>query len=82
MRATKDTLKRALDGREQSWPLGNDPQIALSKAIAQQQKQLAVQQANAAQQEKQIEALAATVQKVSDEIQRNRPAPQLVANDQ
>jgi hypothetical protein len=33
-----------------------------------------------AQQQKQIEALAATVQKVSDQIALSKPAPQLVAN--
>jgi hypothetical protein len=32
------------------------------------------------QQQKQIEALAATVQKVSDQIALSKPAPQLVAN--
>ena len=33
-----------------------------------------------AQQQKQIEALTATVQKVSDQLALNKPAPQLVAN--
>ena len=33
-----------------------------------------------AQQQKQIEALTATVQKVSDQVAFNKPAPQLVAN--
>src|SRR6476646_9549201 len=33
-----------------------------------------------AKQQKQIEALTATVQKVSDQIALNKPAPQLVAN--
>ena len=33
-----------------------------------------------AQQQKQIEALTATVQKVSDQIALSKPAPQLVAN--
>jgi len=33
-----------------------------------------------AQQQKQIEALTATVQKVSDQIVLSKPAPQLVAN--
>src|SRR5437588_505525 len=40
----------------------------------------AKQQALAAQQQKQIEALAATVQKVSDQVALGKPAPQLVAN--
>ena len=35
-----------------------------------------------AQQQKQIEALTATVQKVSDRLESNRRAPQLVANRQ
>ena len=33
-----------------------------------------------AQQQKQIEALTATVQKVSDQIVLGKPAPQLIAN--
>jgi len=33
-----------------------------------------------AQQQKQIEALTATIQKVSDQVALSRPAPQLVAN--
>jgi len=33
-----------------------------------------------AQQQKQIEALTATVQKVSDQVALSKPAPQLVAN--
>src|SRR5256886_3249699 len=40
----------------------------------------AKQQALAAQQQKQIEALTATVQKVSDQVALGKPAPQLVAN--
>ena len=38
------------------------------------------QQAMNAQQQKQIEALTATVQKVSDQVARSKPAPQLAAN--
>jgi hypothetical protein len=34
------------------------------------------------QQQKQIEALTATVQKVSDQLELNKRAPELVANDQ
>ena len=33
-----------------------------------------------AKQQKQIEALAATVQKVSDQVALSKPTPQLVAN--
>jgi uncharacterized coiled-coil protein SlyX len=41
---------------------------------------LAKQEKTIAQQQKQIEALTATVQKVSDQIALSKPAPQLVAN--
>ena len=37
-------------------------------------------EAKIAQQQKQIEALTATVQKVSDQVALGKPAPQLVAN--
>jgi hypothetical protein len=37
-------------------------------------------EANAARQQKQIEALTATVQKVSEQIALSKPTPQLVAN--
>ena len=47
--------------------------------IAQQRKDF---EAKFAQQQKQIEALTATLQKVSDQLELNKPAPQLVANDQ
>jgi uncharacterized coiled-coil protein SlyX len=43
---------------------------------------VAKQQAIIAEQRRQIEALTSSVQKVSEQIERNRPAPQLVANDQ
>jgi trimeric autotransporter adhesin len=46
-------------------------------AFVQQQK---VFQAKFAAQQKQIEALTAIVQRVSDEVARSKPAPQLVAN--
>jgi len=42
----------------------------------------AKQAATIAQQQKQIEALTATVQKVSEQIALSKPAPQLVANSQ
>jgi uncharacterized coiled-coil protein SlyX len=49
-----------------------------------QQKQfesaLAKQEKTIAQQQKQIETLTATVQKVSDQVALSKPAPQLVAN--
>ena len=54
------------------------------RTSAQQQKHfdsaLAKHETTIAQQQKQIEALTATVQKVSDQIALNKPAPQLVAN--
>jgi hypothetical protein len=43
---------------------------------------VAKQQATAAQQEKQIETLSATIQKVSDEVKLKKPASRLVANTQ
>jgi uncharacterized coiled-coil protein SlyX len=49
-----------------------------------QQKQfesaLAKQEKTIAQQQKQIETLTATVQKVSDQVALGKPAPQLVTN--
>jgi len=39
-------------------------------------------EATIAQQQKQIEALSAAVRRVSDRLELNRPAPQVVANDQ
>jgi len=50
---------------------------SLERAVARQQKDFAV---TIAQPQKQIEALTATVQKVSDQIALSKPAPQLVAN--
>jgi uncharacterized coiled-coil protein SlyX len=41
----------------------------------------AKQEATIERQQKQIETLTATVQKVSDQLQPNKPAPQLVANE-
>ena len=48
----------------------------------EQEVRLTKQDAIIAQQQKQIEALTATVQKVSDQVELNRRAPQLVADDQ
>ena len=48
--------------------------------IAELKSAVAEQKATNAQQQKQIEALTVTVQKVSDQIALNKPAPQLVAN--
>jgi hypothetical protein len=39
-------------------------------------------EANAVHQQKQIEALTAVVQKVSAQLELNKPAPQTVLNDQ
>ena len=43
-------------------------------------RKLDQQQAMIDRQQKQIEALSATVQKVSDQIALSKPSPQLVAN--
>ena len=48
--------------------------------VEEQQATIAQMKATAVQQQKQIEALAATVQKVSDQVALSKPAPQLVAN--
>jgi uncharacterized coiled-coil protein SlyX len=48
--------------------------------ITRLESKLAKQELTAAQQQKQIETLTATVQKVSDQIALSKPAPQLVAN--
>jgi uncharacterized coiled-coil protein SlyX len=56
----------------------------LEMNAGQQQKHfesaLAKQETTIAQQQKQIEALTATVQKVSDQIAHTEPAPRLVTN--
>ena len=56
----------------------------LERNAGQEQKHfesaLAKQETRVAQQQKQIEALIATVQKVSDQFALSKPAPQLVAN--
>ena len=48
--------------------------------VAEQQSTIAELKTTVAQQQKQIEALTATVQKVSDQVALSKPAPQLVAN--
>jgi hypothetical protein len=50
--------------------------------IAQLKSADAKQEATAAQQQRQIEALAAGLQKVSAQIETSKPAPQTVANNQ
>jgi hypothetical protein len=55
--------------------------IAELKSSANAQRATSTKQdAIIAQQQKQIEALTATVQKVSEQIALSKPAPQLVAN--
>jgi hypothetical protein len=55
--------------------------IAEQKSSANAQRATSTKQdAIIAQQQKQIEALTATVQKVSEQIALSKPAPQLVAN--
>jgi hypothetical protein len=53
----------------------------LECAVAMQEKDFKATIAQQ-QQQKQIEALTATVQKVSEQIALSKPAPQLVANSQ
>ena len=48
--------------------------------VEQQEAKLSKQETTIAQQQKQIEALTATVQKVSDQVALSKSAPQLVAN--
>jgi uncharacterized coiled-coil protein SlyX len=48
--------------------------------IAELKSAMAEQKATNAQQQKQIEGLTATVQKMSDQIALSKPVPQLVAN--
>jgi len=48
--------------------------------VAQQQSTIAELKTTVAEQQKQIEALTATVQKVNDQIALSKPAPHLVAN--
>ena len=49
--------------------------------ISQLQSKVAKQEANAARQQKQIEALTAGLQKVSAELEVSRPAPQVAAEN-
>ena len=51
----------------------------LKSKLAKQEKDF---QATAAQQQKQIEALTARLQKVSDQLELNKPAPQMVSSGQ
>jgi hypothetical protein len=51
----------------------------LEATIAKQQKEF---QATATYQQKQIEALTAGLQKVSDQLELSKPAPQIVGNNQ
>jgi len=48
--------------------------------ITELESKVAKQELTATQQQKQIEALTATIQKVSDQVALSKPAPQLVAN--
>jgi exosome complex RNA-binding protein Rrp42 (RNase PH superfamily) len=50
------------------------------RKVEEQDRRLQTQETAMAQQQKQIEALTATIQKVSDQIALSKPAPQLVAN--
>jgi Chaperone of endosialidase len=50
------------------------------RKVESQEGRLQKQEAVIAQQQKQIEALTATIQKVSAQVEMSKPAPQLVAN--
>ena len=50
------------------------------RKVEEQQATIAELKSNSAKQQKQIEALTATVQKVSDQVTLSKPAPQLVAD--
>ena len=52
------------------------------KAFVEQQRKLEQQGATIARQQKQIEALAAGLQKVSAQLELKKPAPQTVLNSQ
>jgi uncharacterized coiled-coil protein SlyX len=53
---------------------------AQERKAQQQQSTITALKGAVAQQQKQIEALTAALQKVSDQVSRSKPAPQLVAN--
>ena len=53
---------------------------AQDRNAQEQQSTITALKGAVAQQQKQIEALTATVQKVSDQIALSKPGPQLVAN--
>ena len=50
------------------------------RKVEEQQAAIAQLKLTGAQQQKQIEALTATVQRVNDQVALSKPAPQLVAN--
>jgi len=53
-----------------------------ARKLQEQEATIAQLKASVMQQQKQIEALTATVQKVSDQLELSKPASQLVVNDQ
>ena len=53
-----------------------------ARKLREQEATIAQLKASVMQQQKQIEALTATVQKVSDQLELSKPASQLVVNDQ
>jgi uncharacterized coiled-coil protein SlyX len=61
--------------------LKEHPNVAEQQTkVAEQESTIAELKTTVAQQQTEIEALTATVQKVSDQIARSKPARQLVAN--
>jgi uncharacterized coiled-coil protein SlyX len=62
------------------WEIVAESPVQLLNEFLKAHRKLDQQQAMIDRQQKQIEALTATVQKVSDQIALSKPAPQLVAN--
>ena len=52
------------------------------RKVEQQDRKLEQQEATIARQQKQIETLATGLQKVTDKLELNKPAPQMVDNQE
>ena len=74
-----DLVVRAEDGKVMAVRYEAVNAMLLNEFLKEHQKVQSLE-AKLAQQQKQIEALTATVQKVSDQVALSKPAPQLVAN--
>jgi hypothetical protein len=62
-------------------PEGTWPGAAVEGNRGGQQKEIAAQRATATQQQKQIDALTATVRRVSERIEISAPARRIAANE-